>query len=177
MQMWLMVALAATKLVAVASIQLKDREQAVVAQAITDEVALRPQSGTVSVYHELQATTAHETDFDAWLTALLPEQYRARLSPAFFRSYWMANKSARGLPRPLEVGVSVRQVKRVDEEHLPTTGGIYSVSRVGFTAKGDSALVSVSFACRGLCGSDQLYLYVLLDGRWTQRLLLRSLVR
>jgi hypothetical protein len=70
----------------------------------------------------------------------------------------------------------VRIVADVRESTLPPTGGIYSVSRIGFTAGLDSAIVVVHFACGGLCGSGNYWLYVREANGWKRRVNIISFV-
>lgn len=177
MQVWLVLVLVAGRWGPTANLQSAELEQVVAVQALADELKSRPAGGFTLVYRELTAETKGAATFDTWLATLLPQHVRARVSDELFRSYWTVNKKQRALNRFREVdGVPVRFVTQRGEESLPAKGGVFAVSRVGLSAQGDSALVSVSFYCRGLCGSQKLYLYVLRDGRWRQQQTLRWLV-
>ena len=177
MQTWFVFALATGAHSAPATAQPREVEQMVAIQALTDELKGRGRTGVVWVYHKLTAETENSATFETWLANLLPAHVRTRVSTDLFRSYWTANRQSRTLTRPSQIGgFPVRLIKRLGEENLPVSGGVYSVSRVGLSGAGDSALVSVSFACRGLCGSQDLYLYVLLAGQWKQQQNLVSVV-
>lgn len=52
------------------------------------------------------------------------------------------------------------------EAQYPDTRGWVNVSRVGFNAAGDQALVLMGFRCSGLCGGGGLYLLAKVDGIW-----------
>ena len=52
------------------------------------------------------------------------------------------------------------------QARYPEAGGLVNVSRVGFGANGERALVLMGFRCGDLCGSGGLYLLVKEDGSW-----------
>jgi hypothetical protein len=177
MQMWLLIALGVGSSIATGNPQSTDQEHPVVAQALADELAAQPVSGAVLVYYKLAAASAASAQFDTWLADLLPDYLRSGVPRDLFHRYWVANQEPLALSRLTKIGqIPIRLVRHMGEGDLPPTGGVYSFSRVGLTANGDSALVSVSFACKGLCGSEDLYLYVLRDGHWKRQRSLRSLV-
>jgi hypothetical protein len=146
-------------------------------QALVDELASRPSRDSVLLFHQLAPDAVNASDFEAWLERLLPERYRGRVSTELFRQYWQANKTARKLGATAEVADHpVRLVPLIRESTLPPTGGVHSVSRIGFSPSGDSALVTVSFACRGLCGWSDLFLYIRTATGWERRRTLLSVV-
>jgi len=147
----------------------RDDEATVIRQALEDEFASLSQRDTLFVSSRLDARTAHEGDFAQWLDALLPSQFRHGVSRELFLRYWQANKRARTIRMPATLGgVWIEPLEAGPESALPADGGRYSVSRVGLTAAADSALVSVQFACHGLCGQMDLYLYVRRPIGWTR---------
>jgi hypothetical protein len=48
----------------------------------------------------------------------------------------------------------------------PNAGGIWRLSRPGYNATGDEAVVYVAHGCGGLCGTGHLYLLSKRDGNW-----------
>src|SRR6266542_505401 len=147
-----------------------DLERAVALKALEDQVAVDRRRDTVLLLERFVAATAESHEFTALLGRLLPERFRAGVPPDLFHRYWEAKRTSASLEAPGRIrNRPVRRVKAVREAAIPAAGGIYSVSRVGFSASQDSALVTVSFACRGLCGSDDLYLYVKGRSGWERR--------
>lgn len=55
-----------------------------------------------------------------------------------------------------------------DEFHKenPKSFGIWNLSPVGYNAKGTEALVYVTYACGGLCGSGELFVVAKENGHW-----------
>ncbi len=52
------------------------------------------------------------------------------------------------------------------EIEYPESGGVVHLSRVGFGADGDKALVLMGFRCGDLCGAGGLYLLVKEEDGW-----------
>jgi hypothetical protein len=151
-------------------------ERSVALAALADELALAPEQDTVYLLKELRGNTAQASDSVAWLEQLLPARFRARVPTALFYRYWAANRTSASLGRFDRIaGRPVRRLTELREPTLPSSGA-YSLSRVGFAATSDSALVEVSVACRGLCGSENLYLYLKGPAGWRRHRNLRSLV-
>ena len=146
-------------------------------KALEDQVAVDRRRDTVLLLERFVAATARAHEFSAWLERSLPERFRAGVPSELFHRYWTANRASASLEAPGRIhNRPVRRVREIRETAIPRAGGIYSVSRVGFSAGQDSALVTVSFACRGLCGSDDLYLYVKQGSGWQRRRTLLSMV-
>jgi hypothetical protein len=155
------------------SLPIPDPELAVVLKALEDEVATAP-GDSVLLFHQLVAQTGQAADFESWLEALVPEQFRPGMPRDLLRRYWQTSRTSRRLGRiGLIAGRPVRLV-----HHLPTaeTRGMFSSSRVGFAPTGDSAVLTLTFACPGLCGSSDLWLYIRGPSGWERRRLLHSLV-
>ena len=55
------------------------------------------------------------------------------------------------------------------EDKYPEASGLIFLSRVGFDAKGDMALVTMGYRCGDLCGAGGLYLLVKEDGSWKEQ--------
>ena len=152
-------------------------EQSVALTALADELALGPQRDTIYLLKRLNGTTTQAPDSAVWLERVLPAQFRARVPSALFYRYWSANRASAPWGRFDRVGERpVQWVTELRESSLPSTSGVYSLSRIGFSPTADSALVEVSFSCRGLCGSAKLYLYHRGPNGWQLHRSLRSLV-
>ena len=155
------------------SLPTPDPELAVVLKGLEDELATTP-GDSVLLFHQLVAHTGQAADFESWFEAMVPEQFRRAMPTHLLRRYWQASRTSRRLGR---IGpIAGRPVRLV--HHLPTaeTRGMFSSSRVGFAPTGDSAVLTLNFACPGLCGSSDLWLYVRGPGGWERRKLLLSLV-
>ena len=154
-------------------VQPVDPDTVVAVKVLEDALAVAGRRDTVFLLHHFVAATAEAHDSSAWLESVLPERFRARVPPGLFYRYWRANRTSARLRAPGSIsGRAVQRIKEVRETTIPPVGGVYSLSRVGFSARQDSALVEARFACRGLCGSDALYLYVKGASGWERRRLL-----
>lgn len=143
-------------------------EGRIVLQALEDKLRHDTLRDTVFLLPTLLAHTADANDSSTWTASLL--RFTRGVSPALLHSYWRANRTSTELVTPAILGGHpIRRISEQRETTLQQTGGIYSVSRVGFNARRDSALVTVSFACPGLCGTDILYLYVKSVEGWEKR--------
>jgi hypothetical protein len=177
MQLWFVLALVGGVQGPTVATQSPALEEAVAVQALADELKSPATPGVRLIYDKLTAETKGAAAFDQWVAALFPSRAHTRVSDELLLNYWSVNRKPRALTHLTDIaGIPVRYVTRVGEENLPATGGVLAVSRVGLTARGDSALVTVSIYCRGLCGSQKLCLYVLKDGQWKQQEILRWLV-
>jgi hypothetical protein len=150
-----------------------DPELTVVLTALEDELATVPRD-SVPLFHQLVGQTVQTSDFEAWLTALFPESFRLRLPIDLLRHYWLANKAPRRLSGIDRIGG--HPVRLVSRRALSGTPTLVSASRVGFSPTGDSAILTLNFACPGLCGSSDLWLYVHNANGWERRRLLLSVV-
>jgi len=150
-----------------------DPELTVVLRALEDELATTPRD-TVLLSHQLAAQTRQAPGFESWLAALLPEEFRRRIPTDLLRRYWQANKTPRRLRTIDRIGG--RPVRLIRRRAASDTTGIFSSSRVGLSPTGDSAVLMLGFACPGLCGSSELWLYVRNEGAWERRRLLYSVV-
>jgi hypothetical protein len=152
-------------------------EQSVALAALADELAHGPLPDTVYLLNRLTGTTTQAPDSAAWLEGLLPSRFLARMPAALFYRYWLANRASAPLGRSDQIAERpVRWIGDVRESSLPSGSGVYSLSRVGFSATADSALIEVGFACPGLCGSENLYLYLKGPNGWERHRSLRSMV-
>ena len=152
-------------------------EQSVALVVLADEVALGPRRDTIYLLNRLSGTTTQAPDSAVWLERLLPDRFRARVPMTLFYRFWAANRAAAPLGTFDRVaGRPVRWVGELRESTLPAASGVYSLSRIGFSSTADSALVEASFACRGLCGSENLYLYLKGPDGWRRHRSLRSVV-
>ena len=153
-----------------------DIEVEIAFRALADELQEIPKQDSVLLLNRLEPRTSEAPDFDAWVGSRFLSPFRSRVPLDLWRRYWSANKSAKRFsPRPQLGDRPVRVLARVGEEDLPDRGGVYSLSRVGLSAGRDSAIVEVHFACRGLCGHGNLWLYVRSEtGTWTRHLNLMS---
>lgn len=147
-----------------------DNEIELALRALEDDVSKRSGGDTAFVLDRFVAATEASPAFDLWLNSFLEEKWRRGVPRSLFESYWQANRDSRPLDIPGSLGGRpIKVVTSLRESSLPERSGVYSISRVGFNERGDSALVSVNFACRGLCGSETLWLYVRQGQRWERR--------
>jgi hypothetical protein len=154
-------------------------EQSVALVALADELALGPRRDTIYLLNRLSGTTTQAPDSALWLERLLPTRFMARVPPTLFYRYWAANQASAPLSLSRFDRIAGRPVRWISDLREPTirsATGAYSLSRIGFSPTADSALVEVSFACRGLCGSENLYLYLKGPTGWHRHRNLRSMV-
>jgi hypothetical protein len=156
--------------------QAPDLELEIVRRALEDELRDATRDSLV-LFHQLIAPiepAQRASDFQAWLDAMIPESFRRGIPLDLLQRYWEVNKTTRSLP-PVEA-IAGRSVRLIRERAPTDTAGFFAVSRVGLARSSDSAVVSVSFACPGLCGSTDMWLYVRSSAGWERRRRLHSLV-
>ena len=153
-----------------------DVEIEVAFTALADELNEVSKQDTVLLLNRLEPRTLEAPDFDVWVSSRFLSPFRARVPLDLWRRYWSANKSAKRFDSRPQLGDRpMRLLARDGEEDLPRRSGIYSLSRVGLSVGQDSAIVEVHFACRGLCGHGNLWLYVRSEtGAWTRNVNLMS---
>ena len=176
MRLGILLLLSALACVSTQARQSPDPELEVVRQALEDELREAPRD-SVLLFHLLIAPTPPiqpGSDFQTWLDAMIPESFRRAIPLELLQRYWEANATTRTLP---PIGAIAGRSMRLVGERAPTdTPGILAVSRVGLARKSDSAIVSVSVECPGLCGSTDMWLYVRGSDGWERRRRLHSLV-
>jgi hypothetical protein len=80
-------------------------------------------------------------------------------------SYALANRKTRHVDVPDQI--AGHAVETVSAAAVDTAGrSVVKLSRVGFTERGDSAVVMTTRHCGPLCGSSQLLLVVREGDRW-----------
>jgi len=124
----------------------------------------RPDS--VFLSSELRLGQRERQTFEQWSQHLWCTGWRRPVSERLLRRFWDANQHPRRVASlRLPLAPQFRLMSSPDAA-LPPDASTMTVSAVGFTEGHDSALVAVQFRCPGLCGSDEVILYVRQDGAW-----------
>jgi hypothetical protein len=149
-----------------------DSERAVVQAVLLEEDG--SVSDTVLVSRELHRVTGRTQTFAGWSASLWPAGWRRPLGEPFLRRFWDANEHPRELAEmAIHLGPRLRLM---DKSRAPATASVFTLSRVGLNAAEDSALIEIQFTCPGLCGSEDLVLYVRRVGVWRRQAVVRSQV-
>jgi hypothetical protein len=138
----------------------EDSELRLAETVLSDFVGPSDSSRTLLLLDQLEARSREVPDSTAWL-AIQSSWLRDRMAgrEQLLMAFWRANRRYRRLTAPLNVpGSTVHLVSQpaMNQQLYPM---VYIISRIGFTAGGDSALVSVDGVCGTLCGHGNLLLY------------------
>jgi hypothetical protein len=149
-----------------------DSERAVVQAVLLEEDG--SVSDTVLVSRELHRVTGRTQTFVGWSANLWPAGWHRPLGEPFLRRFGDANERSRELAEmAIHLGPRLRLM---DKSRAPATASVLTLSRVGLNTAGDSALIEIQFTCPGLCGSEDLVLYVRRVGVWRRQAVVRSQV-
>jgi len=159
-----------------ASNQAEDPELLVARAALTDFIQESDSAQVILLQQEMWARTEQLPDSASWVdgnsTWGLGEAPR---HTDLHGAFWRANRTVRRLPASFTI--PGRTVQLVAERPDRADGAqIYYISRVGFNAAQDSALVFVASICGPLCGHGKRKLYVDAVGGWKEAATLASVM-
>ena len=148
------------------------REDAVHLAALEDALTSPGADGRGPVYVAAGAGGLFESEAAALAWADGPQRSRRRAPATALRAFALANMQAGRVRLP--PAVRRRAVVVMDSPVHQLDGGgrpprwVYVLSRVGFSAAGDTALVLRQHTCGALCGSTMLLLMVRGPAGWAR---------
>jgi hypothetical protein len=92
-------------------------------------------------------------------------------NPELLAQFWTANRQAAQLAAS---PFSIPLMPRGALTPAGNVGFVLQFSRLGFNQHGDSALLSISLGCRGLCGRGEFWLLTKQANHWRRTLLIGS---
>jgi hypothetical protein len=138
-------------------------EDSVIRVALSHEASELSEGDRLRVASEIPALFASEADARAWVDS--SRGLMRTVPPEMLLVYALANRETRRVDVPDRV--ANHTVEKVSQAAPDVAGTpVITLSRVGFTGRGDSAVVMTTRRCGPLCGSSQLLLAMRDAGRW-----------
>ncbi len=143
-------------------------EQEVLQQVLDDQTS--QVRGDFYLLSELRwSLDTRGNTFENWSATLWPAGWRRTVPDSLLRRFWDANLRPKAV-RDVHLSLGPRLRLLRPGRKPGDAASVLTLSRAAFSSAGDSVLVAARFICPGLCGSDEILLYVRKRGAWSREM-------